>query len=340
MSDATKVANVKHELALLEKTWKDSGAAAVDLGAEEANLTRVNEALWVIEDDIRDEERASASARSSSSWRAPCTSPTTNAPPSRSASTPCSARPSSKRNRTSPTSRCAGQVTSRDAHDDRRGSPVAAAPPQLARARAPRRLFAADAAAGLKSMTGDVKPIGRAEYLARIEKARALMAQARHRRAAHRARRFAGVFHRRAVVAQRAAHRRRDAARRRHRHRHAAFRRALGARKPARFRPTCACGTRTRIRSSPSPASCAIARSRRRSASRKPCATSPSTGCGARCRACEIVNGAAVVRGCRMVKSPAELALMQKASDITIAAYRHVWPRIKARHDARTTSAP
>ena len=58
MSDATKVANVKHELALLEKTWRDSGAAAVEIGPEEANLTRVNEALWVIEDDIRDEERA------------------------------------------------------------------------------------------------------------------------------------------------------------------------------------------------------------------------------------------------------------------------------------------
>lgn len=58
MSDATKVANVKHELALLEKTWRDSGAAAADLGTEEANLTRVNESLWVIEDDIRDEERA------------------------------------------------------------------------------------------------------------------------------------------------------------------------------------------------------------------------------------------------------------------------------------------
>jgi Xaa-Pro dipeptidase len=42
-----------------------------------------------------------------------------------------------------------------------------------------------------------------------------------------------------------------------------------------------------------------------------------------------IVNGAAVVRGCRMIKTPAELALMQKASDITIAAYRHVFPRIK-----------
>ena len=58
ISDAAKVANVRHELDLLEKTWKDSGAAAVNLAVEEAGLTRVNEALWVIEDDIRDEERA------------------------------------------------------------------------------------------------------------------------------------------------------------------------------------------------------------------------------------------------------------------------------------------
>ena len=58
MSDPLKVANVKHELALLEKTWKDSGAGTVDLGNEEANLTLVNEKLWVIEDEIRDEERA------------------------------------------------------------------------------------------------------------------------------------------------------------------------------------------------------------------------------------------------------------------------------------------
>ena len=43
-----------------------------------------------------------------------------------------------------------------------------------------------------------------------------------------------------------------------------------------------------------------------------------------------IKAGAPVVRGCRMVKSPAELALMQKANDITLAAYRHVWPRIQA----------
>src|SRR6185436_4587936 len=42
-----------------------------------------------------------------------------------------------------------------------------------------------------------------------------------------------------------------------------------------------------------------------------------------------IMSGAAVVRGCRMIKSPAEIALMQKAADITIAAYRHVAPRIQ-----------
>ena len=43
----------------------------------------------------------------------------------------------------------------------------------------------------------------------------------------------------------------------------------------------------------------------------------------------EIRAGAGVVRGCRMIKSAAELALMQKAADITIAAYRHTGPRIE-----------
>ena len=43
----------------------------------------------------------------------------------------------------------------------------------------------------------------------------------------------------------------------------------------------------------------------------------------------EIRAGASVVRGCRMIKSAHELALMQKAADITIAAYRHTWPRIE-----------
>ena len=46
-------------------------------------------------------------------------------------------------------------------------------------------------------------------------------------------------------------------------------------------------------------------------------------------RGVEIRPGAPVVRGCRMIKSANELALMQKASDVTIAAYRHTYPRIE-----------
>ena len=70
------------------------------------------------------------------------------------------------------------------------------------------------------------------------------------------------------------------------RHRHAAFRRALGAREPEGSRRRPRTGTRMRIRSSRSPESCATARSLPRSASRRPCVTSPSTGSCAPCRTC------------------------------------------------------
>ncbi|MBB6228275.1 Xaa-Pro dipeptidase [Polymorphobacter multimanifer] len=40
-------------------------------------------------------------------------------------------------------------------------------------------------------------------------------------------------------------------------------------------------------------------------------------------------SGAALVNACRMIKSPAEIALMQRASDITIAAYRAMAPKIE-----------
>jgi Xaa-Pro aminopeptidase len=43
----------------------------------------------------------------------------------------------------------------------------------------------------------------------------------------------------------------------------------------------------------------------------------------------EIKSGAPVVRGCRMIKSAHEIALMRKAADITIAAFRHTAPRIE-----------
>ena len=42
-----------------------------------------------------------------------------------------------------------------------------------------------------------------------------------------------------------------------------------------------------------------------------------------------LVSANPVVRGCRMVKTPAELALMQKAADVTMAAYRWVYPRVE-----------
>ncbi|HEY5722843.1 MAG TPA: Xaa-Pro peptidase family protein [Allosphingosinicella sp.] len=50
---------------------------------------------------------------------------------------------------------------------------------------------------------------------------------------------------------------------------------------------------------------------------------------GLRKQGVRLAAGAPVVRACRMFKSPAELALMQKASDITIAAYRHTYRRIE-----------
>ena len=58
MTDATKLQNVRLELALLEQTWRDSGAAIPEVAADEAALQRVNESLWDIEDEIRDKELA------------------------------------------------------------------------------------------------------------------------------------------------------------------------------------------------------------------------------------------------------------------------------------------
>jgi hypothetical protein len=60
MKDAAKLANVRLELQLLEKTWRDSGCAAQDLGGDEQALQSVNERLWDIEDRIRDKEAVKA----------------------------------------------------------------------------------------------------------------------------------------------------------------------------------------------------------------------------------------------------------------------------------------
>jgi hypothetical protein len=54
--DASKLANVRAELALLEQAWRDSGAAACDTALDERALQSVNERLWDIEDRIREKE--------------------------------------------------------------------------------------------------------------------------------------------------------------------------------------------------------------------------------------------------------------------------------------------
>ena len=44
----------------------------------------------------------------------------------------------------------------------------------------------------------------------------------------------------------------------------------------------------------------------------------------------DVVSGDELVRACRIVKSPAELALLQSANDVTLAALKHVHGRIEA----------
>ena len=56
IQDAAKLANVKLELALLERTWKDSGCATPAMAPDEHALQAVNEQLWDTEDRIRDKE--------------------------------------------------------------------------------------------------------------------------------------------------------------------------------------------------------------------------------------------------------------------------------------------
>jgi len=55
--DPAKVANVKTELELLSKVWGESVESDDVVTALSAELKSINETLWEIEDDIRDEER-------------------------------------------------------------------------------------------------------------------------------------------------------------------------------------------------------------------------------------------------------------------------------------------
>ncbi len=58
ISDPEKVANVRVELALLQATWKEFIKDDEVIRDLHSQLKEVNEALWEIEDDIRDKERA------------------------------------------------------------------------------------------------------------------------------------------------------------------------------------------------------------------------------------------------------------------------------------------
>ena len=54
ISDESKLVNVRHELEILEQTWRDAGND--DVSDPRARLKAVNEELWEIEDDIRIKE--------------------------------------------------------------------------------------------------------------------------------------------------------------------------------------------------------------------------------------------------------------------------------------------
>ena len=57
MDDPQKVANVRHELGLLGRVWSDSVSEDETISDLHRLLKSINEELWEIEDDIRDEER-------------------------------------------------------------------------------------------------------------------------------------------------------------------------------------------------------------------------------------------------------------------------------------------
>ena len=58
ISDVGKLANVKRELELLQASWQQSVVEDDTVRRIHDDLKTINEALWEIEDDIRDKERA------------------------------------------------------------------------------------------------------------------------------------------------------------------------------------------------------------------------------------------------------------------------------------------
>ncbi len=194
---------------------------------------------------------------------------------------------------------------------------------------APSRLFAADAAVGLKSMTADVVPISGAEILARVARARELMGKlgigALLIEPGASLKYFTGVqWWRSERLTAAVIPREGDIAIVTPHFEEPSVRESL--RVPAEVRVW-------NEDEDPLVTVAGILRDRKVTA---PVAVEETVrffavdGLRRAMPRVEVVNGAPVVRACRMVKSRGELALMQKASDITIAAYRHTAPRIKA----------
>ena len=60
IQDAAKLANVRKELELLNRTWSRSPFAGSDIREPLGRLKAINEKLWAIEDDIRNKESTGA----------------------------------------------------------------------------------------------------------------------------------------------------------------------------------------------------------------------------------------------------------------------------------------
>ncbi len=58
ISDPAKLANVRHELELLRRRWREAGLGSPAIDALAAELKTVNETLWQVEDAIRECEAA------------------------------------------------------------------------------------------------------------------------------------------------------------------------------------------------------------------------------------------------------------------------------------------
>ena len=57
IDDPSKVKNINKELDVLMSLWNDSPYSDTNLSSEKNELKNINEALWDIEDKIRDKER-------------------------------------------------------------------------------------------------------------------------------------------------------------------------------------------------------------------------------------------------------------------------------------------